>query len=86
MAVRVLGVEVAILGSELTSLDLFVTELFYTSYKPPSPCVDSPLPADRPTKKALRAQSARRRNTVYNFSLTNDCFFHCLLSDVSIEA
>ena len=28
MAVRVLAVEVAILGSELTTLDLFVTERF----------------------------------------------------------
>ena len=44
MAVRVLAVEVAILGSELIILDLFVIELFYTSYK-------HSTPADRPTKK-----------------------------------
>ena len=32
MAVRALAVEVEILGSELTSLDLFVTEIFVTHH------------------------------------------------------
>ena len=36
-AVRALAVEVAILGSEFTSLDLFVTERFLHIVKPPPP-------------------------------------------------
>ena len=37
MAVRVLAVEVAILGSGLTSMDLFVVELFFTHRISPPP-------------------------------------------------
>ena len=50
MLTRVLAVEAAILGSELTVLDLFVTDLFLRIVQAPSP------PADRPTRKALRTQ------------------------------
>ena len=47
MTVTVLAVEVAVLGSELTILDLFLTERFTHR---------TCLPTDRPTKNPLRTQ------------------------------
>ena len=50
IAVRVLAVEIAILGSELTSLDILVSELSHASYMSPHPTP----PEDRPTTNALQ--------------------------------
>ena len=51
MAVRVFAVEVVILGSELTILDLFVIELIWThNISPPSPLQIIPLHIDPPKK------------------------------------